>query len=111
MADTTGISVHDSSRTELIRAFTTASDAQQKAFNAVMAAESALGSHWTGAAANQYRQAMHDWVGGLQKVREGLGSLEAAMQTYASQTDTTEDDNLMAASWFDPGSQPTASWT
>ena len=52
-----------------------------------------------------------NWVAGLQQVRQGLGEIESAMVGLGKQTTTTEDDNLVTSNWFDPDSQPTASWT
>jgi WXG100 family type VII secretion target len=105
------ITSHDGSRTALIQAFSTASSDQQQAFTAVMSAEGALASHWKGNASGAYRDAMRNWVEGLQKVRQGLGRIESSMVDLGKQTTTTEDDNLVTSTWFDPDSQPAASWT
>lgn len=105
------ITSHDGSRTALIQAFSTASSDQQQAFNAVMNAEAALASHWKGNASAAYRQAMNDWVAGLRKVRAGLGKIESAMVDLGKQTAATEDDNLVSSNWFEPESNPVASWT
>jgi WXG100 family type VII secretion target len=102
---------HDESRTALIRAFSTAASEQQKAFNSVTGTADALASGWSGAAAVAYRTAMHDWLAGLQKVRNGLGQIEDAMVGLAKETTSAEDDNLIASTWFDPQSAPTATWT
>lgn len=105
------ITSHEGSRTALIQAFSTASSEQQQAFNAVMNAEAALASHWKGNASGAYRDAMQNWVSGLQKVREGLGKIESSMVDLGKQTASTEDDNLASSNWFDPESKPAASWT
>ncbi|MBN1171980.1 MAG: WXG100 family type VII secretion target [Micromonosporaceae bacterium] len=107
----TDITSHDGSRTALIQAFSTASSDQQQAFTTVTNAEAALASQWKGSASALYRDAMRNWVAGLQKVRAGLGEIESAMVDLGKQSATTEDDNLVTSNWFDPDSQPTASWT
>lgn len=90
----------------LIRAFKQASDDQNAARNAVLGTASNLASGWTGVASGAYGDGISRWLSGLQKVHQALQLIDDAMGRFSVETDSTEDDNLLAAMRMN-----NASWT
>ncbi|WP_018637228.1 WXG100 family type VII secretion target [Parafrankia elaeagni] len=64
----------------------------------VATAEVEIGIHWGGVAANEYRNAMRNWMDGFTKVQQGLNMLNASMAEYAKITDIADDEALQAGS-------------
>jgi WXG100 family type VII secretion target len=69
------------------------------AHHAVNACSDYLQSVWKGDAANRYKNALHDWLDGLNQVQRGLRELNDAMTKHYHTTNTIEGDASAAATW------------
>jgi WXG100 family type VII secretion target len=87
----------EASTTYLINAFGKAADDQAAAQQKVSNAGGSLASGWSGVASDTYGGGLEEWQAGLTKVQQALSSISDSMVEFARETQTTEDDNALAA--------------
>ncbi len=96
--------VDESTTVTMIVKFGEVQDECQRIQNLVDTAHSALMGRWGGEAAAAFDSSMTQWKEGFGKVRASLSMLNDAMTQYARITNSTEDDNVVAAGgWATPG--------
>lgn len=91
-------SVHDVTIQQLISSFEVA----MANTNAAQAAVDAVGGsmQWQGVAAAEYRNALANWISGLNKVKQGLQMLDSSMQQHLKISGDAEDMNAGDARWY-----------
>lgn len=105
MAD--GVKIVDEATTRaLLQAFQQAKQDQQTAHSAVSGTAASLAGGWTGQASGTYGNGLARWMSALTRVGNALHMLDGAMQTFAKDTQNTEEGNnalagsaLSSASW------------
>ena len=93
--------VHDPTIQQLISAFEVAMADTNAAQAAVDGVSGSL--QWQGVAATEYRNALANWISGLNKVKQGLQMLDTSMQQHLKISGNTEDMNASDAKWFAGG--------
>lgn len=91
-------SVHDPTIQQLVNAFEVAMANTNAAQSAVDAVSGSM--QWQGVAANEYRNALANWISGLNKVKQGLQMLDTSMQQHLQLSGSTEDMNTDDARWY-----------
>ncbi|MGH3663664.1 MAG: WXG100 family type VII secretion target [Micromonosporaceae bacterium] len=91
-------SVHDPTIQSLISAFEVAMADTNAAQAAVDGVSGSL--QWQGAASTEYRNALANWISGLNKVKQGLQMLDTSMQQHLQVSGDTEDMNVSDAKWY-----------
>jgi len=100
----TGVVADQATITAMVNAFNECQSECQSIASAVDSARSTLAAQWqSDSAAPRFLQAVDQWLGGFQKVRQGLDMLNTNMQTYSNLTTTTEDyGTSQAGGWATP---------
>ena len=70
--------------------------------NAAIQAVEAVSSSvpWQGEAAVRYRQALNNWVGGVQQVRNGLEQLRQSMTQHLHISSNAEEEAATMSQWY-----------
>jgi uncharacterized protein YukE len=91
-------SVDDPTIQQVISAFEVAMADVNAAQSAVDAVSGSM--PWQGVAAGEYRNALANWTGGLNKVKQGLQMLDTSMQEHWHISGDAEDMNVDDAKWY-----------
>jgi uncharacterized protein YukE len=90
--------VHDPTIQNLISAFEVAMADTNAAQASVDAVSGSM--PWQGIASTEYRNALANWISGLNKVKQGLQMLDSSMQQHLHISGDTEDMNTDDAKWY-----------